>query len=372
MTAASEPLVDLDSPKQLKASFQPKLPYWGMDAPRLKVLEAVLANWLRAEGGEDIPHFRQGSRRHRGHVAALDDLVSRQLVTHGGAGNYYEPKFQGFCLLLANGSRTAVKLRSVMDHIFRLVGRCLAERPLRLQRSMTELRKELPEELHHMVLPAIRLLSETSVGISLGGNTLYPDLAFSDAIDRYTSPTQLAWTFLKDYRGISSYPYVGFEPVSIPFNLTRLQIAPEVHASATKAVGSVTSSPDSGVSHARAALEATFKHILGPGHPQLRGKLPEQASLVKDLLQLKGEFSDLGSHLLDAMKAIGTIRNKFGDSHGRAPGEKGATRPEAQLTVGAALLLCEFFLDRWEAVRSLPNPTLVSSNKKPAGVPGVP
>jgi hypothetical protein len=159
---------------------------------------------------------------------------------------------------------------------------------------------------------------------------------------------------------------VGFEPVSIPFNLTRLLIAPEVHASASKAVSSVASNPDSAVSHARAALEATFKQILGPGHPQLKAKLPEQASVIKDLLQLKGEFWDLGSHLLEAMKAIGNIRNKLGDSHGRGPGEKGATRPEAQLTVGAALLLCEFFLDRWEAVRSLPSPTLVSSNKKAA------
>jgi hypothetical protein len=366
MTAASEPLVDLDSPKQLRGTFQPKLANWGMDAPRLKLLEAVLANWLRAEGGDDIPHFRQRHRRHRGHMAALDDLVSRQLVTHGGAGKYYEPKFLGFCLLLANGSRTAVRLRSVMDQILRLVGRYLAEHPLRLQRSTTEIRKELPEELQDMLLPAIRLLSETSVGISLGGNTLYPDLAFSDAIDRYSSPTQLAWTFLQDYRGTSGYPYVGFEPVSIPFNLTRLLIAPEVHASASKAVSSVASNPDSAVSHARAALEATFKQILWPGHPQLKAKLPEQASVIKDLLQLKGEFWDLGSHLLEAMKAIGNIRNKLGDSHGRGPGEKGATRPEAQLTVGAALLLCEFFLDRWEAVRSLPSPTLVSSNKKAA------
>ena len=71
MTAASEPLVELDSPKQLKATFQPKLTYWGMDAPPVKVLEAVLANWLRAEEGEEIPYFRQRTRRHRGHIAAL-------------------------------------------------------------------------------------------------------------------------------------------------------------------------------------------------------------------------------------------------------------------------------------------------------------
>jgi hypothetical protein len=365
MPAAPPPNTpDLNSPSQLKATFQPKLAEWRLDSIKLKMLGAVVENWLAGDQAEDIDHFRQ---RHRRHIGPLDDLVNRQLVTHGGAGKYYEPKFLAFCLLLADGNRTAVKLRFVMDRLFRLVKDYLDERPIRHHRSTTQVREQLPQDLRPLLIPAIKLLSEPSTGISLGGvNTPYPDLNFSDTLLRYTSPNQLAWTHLKDHRGQAGQYFVGVAPVSIPFDLTRLQIAPEVHASATKAVGSLASSPDTAVSQARAGLEATFKQILGPGHPQLEDKLPRQATTVLELLQLKGEFSELGERLLDMMKTIGAIRNKYGDVHGRAPGVEGVTRPEAQLTVGTALLLCEFLLDRWEAIRSLPKSTLVSSNKKAA------
>lgn len=353
---------DFNSPTQLKAAFQPKLAEWGVNSMRLKVLDAVLENWLAGDAIEDIDHFRQ---RQRPRTIELDDLVSRSLVTHSGGGKHYEPKFMGFCLLLVSGNRSATRLRSVMDQLFRLIKSYLDERPIRHHRSTTQVRQQLPEDLRPLLIPAIKLLSETSVGISLGGsNTPYPDLAFTDAIDRYSSPTQLAWTFLKDYRGTSSYPFVGVTTVSIPFDLARLQIAPEVHASAVKAVGSLATYPDSAVSHGRTALEAAFKHVLGAKHPQIEDKLPRQAAAVRGLLQLDGEFAALGSRLVSVMEAIGDIRNSFGDSHGRAEGERGATRPEAQLAVGAALLVCEFLLDRWEAVRSLPKPTLVASRPR--------
>lgn len=344
--------VDHNSPEQLKATFQPKLAEWGLDSARLQVLGAVLENWLAEGSGEDIDHFRQ---RHRRQIAALDDLVSRSLVTHSGGGKHYEPKFLGFCLLLAKGTRSASKLRSVMDRIFRFVKKYLDERPIRHHRSTTQVRQQLTEDLRPLLIPAIKLLSETSVGISLGSqNTPYPDLAFTDALLRYSSPTQLAWTFLKDYRGSSGHAFVGITPVSIPFDLTVLQIASEVHASATKAVGSLTTHPDSAVSHARAALESTLKHVLGRDHPELEKSLPRQAAAVRERLQLEIEFASLGTRLVSVMEAVGDVRNSFGDSHGRTAGERGATRSEANLTVGTALLLCEFLLDRWEAVRSIP------------------
>lgn len=348
---------DFSSPSQLKATFQPKLVEWDLDRARLKMLGAVLENWLAEGSSEDIDHFRQ---RHRRHIDPLDDLVNRGVVIHGGSGKSYEPKFLAFCLLLADGNRTAVRLRFAMDRLFRLVKVYLDERPIRHQRSTSHVREQLPQELRPLLVPAVKLLSETSVGISLSSlNTPYPDLNFTDSLLKYSNPTHLAWTFLKDYRGNHSYPFVGITPVSIPFDLTRLQIASEVHTSAVKAVAALSSSPDSAVSHARAALESTFKHVLGANHRQLQDKLPRQAAAVRERLQLDGEFAALGTRLVAVMEAIGDIRNTFGDSHGRAAGARGATRPEAQLTVGSALLLCEFLLDRWEAVRSLPQPALV-------------
>ncbi len=343
---------DLNSPSQLKATFRPKLAEWGLDSIKLKMLGVVLENWLADDQSEDIDHFRQ---RHRRDIGPLDDLVNWQLVTHGGAGKYYEPKFLAFCLLLADGNRTAVKLRLVMDRLFRLVKDYLDERPIRHHRSTTQVRGQLPQDLRPLLIPAIKLLSEPSTGISLGNvNTPYPDLNFTDTLLRYSSPNQLAWTYLQDHRGQAGQHFPGMTPVSIPFDLIRLQIAPEVHTSAKKAVDSLASSPDTAVAQARAALEAAFKQILGPGHSRLEEKLPRQANAVLDLLQLRGEFSDLGQRLLDVMKAIGEIRNRYGDGHGHPPKFEGVTRQEAQLTVGTALLLCEFLLDRWEAVRSIP------------------
>lgn len=323
-----------------------------MDAVRLQVLGAILQNWLAAESAEDIAHFRQ---RHRRHISELDDLVNRSLVTHSGGGTHYEPKFLGFCMLLANGNRTAGKLRSVMDQLFRLIKGYLKERPPRHHRSTTQVHQELAGEDRSLLLPVIKLLAETSVGVSLGHPaTPYPDLMFTDAIYRYSSPTQLAWTFLKDYRGDPLSLVAGFGLVSIPFDLRSLQIAPEVHSSASKAVSSLSSHPDSAVSHARAALEATLKHVLGAGHPELDKSLPRQAAAVRERLQLVEQFSNLGTRLVSVMDAIGEIRNIFGDSHGRSDQDRGATRPEAILTVGTSLLLCEFLLERWDAVRSLP------------------
>jgi hypothetical protein len=365
--APDQSTIDVNSPKQLKAQFKAKLTGWGLDTRHVTVLDQVLENWLQADAAEDIDHFRQRIRRKRGNEGVLDDLVSRQLVTHSDGGKLYEPKVQGFCLLLANGSRNAVTLRSVMDALFRLVRKYLDESPPRHSRSLSQVQQGLREDLRPLLIPAIKLLAETSVGISLGSPASpNPDVNFTDSVLRYSSPNQLAWTFLENYQGTSWPAHTHFTSLSLPFDLARLQIAPEVHASATKAVGSLPSSPDTAVSHARAALESTFKHVLGPDHPQLQDKLPRQASAVRDLLQFEGEFSDLGSRLVGVMEAIGVIRNKFGDSHGRAPGDRGATRPEAQLTVGTALLLCEFLLERWEAVRSLPRPSLVATNKRAA------
>lgn len=341
-----------NSPAQLKANFQPRLSEWGIDSVRLQVLGAILENWLAIDSSDDIAHFRQ---RHRRHISALDDLLNRSLVTHSGGGTHYEPKFLGFCMLLANGNRTAGKLRSVMDQLFRLVMRYLKERPPRHHRSTAQVRQQLPEEMRPLLLPAIKLLSETSVGVSLGNPaTPHPDLAFTDAIYRYSSPTQLAWTFIKDYRGNNTYPFVGAHAVSIPFDLKSLQFAPEVHSSASKAVANLSNHPDSAVSHARAALEATLKHVLGAGHAELEKSLPRQAAAVRERLQLVEQFSNLGTRLVSVMDAIGDIRNSFGDSHGRSDQDRGATRPEAILTVGTSLLLCEFLLERWEAVRSFP------------------
>lgn len=354
-----KPYIDSDSanqnsPNQLKAIFQPRLAGWKVTPTMLKVMSAVLENWLRGNTAEDIDHFRH---RHRPrNTREIDELLSRMLVTTSGNGRYYELKFLGFCLLLANGSRVATKLRAQMDDLLRQAKAYLKKPPPNHSQPTTTLLAKLPEHCRPLLIPAIKLLSETSVGISLAEtNTPYPNINFSDSVFRYASVTKLAWSHLQDYLGSASpYPSQGLAPIFIPFDLKRLQISSEVHASALKAVNSIAAHPDSAVSHARAAIEATLKHVLGSRSELLEKSLPRQAAEVRKLLRLEKEYADLGTRLVSVIETVGDIRNAFGDSHGKAPGERGATRSEAQLTVGIALLVCEYFLDRHESVRSMP------------------
>jgi hypothetical protein len=340
------------TPTGLKAHFKPKLSEWNIDACKLRLLDAIVANWLRGEAGDDITHFRQGRRRL---LKEIDDLLNYRLVTQSNNGKRYEPTFLAFCLLLANGNRMAVKLRTVMDHVDSLVRRFLDERPLRLQRPVSEVRRSLLENQRALLLPALQLMTEANMGVYLNNaQASAPDLAFSDAIYRFDSPTHVAWHFLEGYPGLNGWTFAGMERVSVPFDLARLQIAQEVHASASKAVANLDSHPDSAVSHARAALEATFKHILGADHPELKKPFPKQADACREQLRLDGEFGSLGSRIVGTCIAVSDVRNSFGDSHGRSAQDRGATRSEARLSTGTALLLCEFLLDRWESVRSVP------------------
>lgn len=341
-----------NSPARLKAHFRPLLAKWGLDERKLELLNDVLVNWLAGSAGEDLDHFRQSHPRWRD---ALDELVSSGIIDHGSDGRHYCPKFLAFCFLLANGSRTAVKLRAVMDRVLSLVKGYLRERPLKQQRPIAVVEQALESDLRSLLQPALYLMSVGSLGVNLyRANTADATLAFSDQIFTFDSPTQAAWHFLQGHERSAGQRFVGHELLSIPFALPRLQIVPEAHASASKALANLDTHPDSAVSHARAALEATFKYALGPDHPALQKPFPQQSAAFRELLHLHGEFSGLGTRIVAVMVAIGDIRNVFGDSHGRGEGQRGATRQEAHLTVGTALLLCDFLLDRWEAVRSLP------------------
>jgi hypothetical protein len=341
-----------NSPTRLKAHFRPLLAKWGLDEGKLELLDDLLVNWLAGPAGEDVAHFRQSHPRYRD---ALDEFVSCGIVDHGSDGRRYVPKFLAFCFLLANGNRTAVKLRAVMDRVRGLVKGYLREKPLIQQRPIAVVEQALESDQRPLLQPALYLMSAASMGVNLNGaDTSDAMLAFSDQIFTFDSPTQAAWHFLQGHERSVGQRFIGHELLSVPFALPRLQLAPEAHASASKALANLETSPDSAVSHARAALEATFKHVLGPNHPTLLKPFPQQSAAFRELLHLHGEFAGLGTRIVAVMVAIGDIRNLFGDSHGRGEGQRGATRQEAQLTVGTAMLLCDFLLGRWEAVRSLP------------------
>jgi hypothetical protein len=331
----------------LRERFQPKLSQWKLQGDPLRLLAKVQDNWLRGEGGLDTTHFRQENNKN---LDELNHLLSYQYITVAGA--YFQPKWLGFCMLLVSGNGRALKLRSVMERVHKAVKRFLEERPLVLTREWPVLENDISSEDRGLLLRSVTLMQEGSVGVNYNPGA-QQQFSFSDAIYGYGNVVAAVWHHLE---GHSSSPsgFVGLTPVTLPFDLTRLELSKDAHANAVKAVQRLNSHPESAVTSARAALEATFKHILGAkseaaGHP-----FPKQVAACRDALKLEKDFVDLGRSLVSAATAVSEIRNKFGDSHGKASHERPPTRAEASLAVGAALLLSNFLLERWEVVQSAP------------------
>jgi hypothetical protein len=204
----------------------------------------------------------------------------------------------------------------------------------------------------HMLLPVLKLMQDGHMGVHYNPGGV-EQFAFTDAIYRSRSVVATVWRALDGYP-FSKAPSAVLRPVTAPLEMSRLQIAPDAYANANKAIERLNSHPESAVTAARAALEATFKHILGVGHSALNLPFPKQVAACKALLQFDSEFLDLGRGLAATAIAISEVRNTYGDSHGKSTQDRSPTRAEARLAVGSALLLCDFLLDRHEVFRSMP------------------
>ena len=335
---------------QLQKRFKPKLPEWGLEGARLRLLGIVEVNWLAGEAGLDVTHFRA---EHRKHLNALDWLLSHNLIT--STGTRYELKFLGFCALLVAGNGNAAKLCAIMERVHKLAMEFMKERPIVLQRTLATVANDvLRDGDGNSLIPVLKLMQEAGIGVNYSPGAQM-EFTFSDGIYRHANVAAAVWHHM------AGYPFApgrifGDRIVSMPFDMQRLEVAQDAHSSALKAIERLNAHPDSAISAARAALEATFKHILG-GDLLVSTDLPKQMKSCRDHLRLDGEFEDLGRGIVSTALAVGNVRNKFGDAHGKGPHDRAPTRAEARLAVGAALLLCDFLLDRWDAVQSQPRQT---------------
>lgn len=336
---------------ELRQQYGPRLSEWGFDRTRIRLLALVQQNWLAGDQRLDIIHFRQ---QHRKHLETIDLLLSQSAIY--SSGKHYELKFLGFCVLVVAANDTVTRLRALMERVLRLVGTFLEERPIVLQRSMAVVMSALNSEgEHRLLLQALTLMHDGSMGVYLNpaSEEGEPKVSFSDAIYRHGNAVAVVWNFLA---GCPLTPWAFVDPnsVSLPFDLTRLCLADDAYANGRKAIDRLSSHPESAVSAARAALEATFKHVLGPEHPAVHQPFPKQVAACREQLFLDDEFIDLGRGIVSTATAVSEVRNAYGDSHGKGASDRTPTRAEANLAVGSALLLCDFLLGRWEVVRTMP------------------
>lgn len=110
--------------------------------------------------------------------------------------------------------------------------------------------------------------------------------------------------------------------------------------------------PDGAITSARTVLEALCKHILDSiemAYPS-DGDLPKLYSLVSAKLGLsaKSQISDINKRFFGSVhtiiQAVGELRNKVGDAHGKSFNDASASEAQAQLAVSLSGAVANFLL----------------------------
>lgn len=129
-----------------------------------------------------------------------------------------------------------------------------------------------------------------------------------------------------------------------------------VHAVWTKALSRRSSDPEGAITIARTLLETVCKRILDETATPYTGKedLPKLYGMVAGLLNLapnqhvEEPFKAILGNAMGMVNGIGTLRNRFSDSH--APGGKKPVRPSprhASLAVNTAGAIAAFLVETY-------------------------
>ncbi len=314
--------------------------------------ERMLAEVLRNELGtapSAIPEFRQ---QHRKRQKTINWLRDRKYINEE-LGKPYALQFLGFAVLLAKGNSTALELRRVMDRVMREVKASFERDSARTSLSLAELGDHAaPLKRPELLLPALRVMSTSGIGIHLGGNPSIGELAvsFSDQVFEFRDATEYTAWHLRGQLG-PGWPSPAGLTLEAPLQLAHLQLVPDAHENAVKALDRILKEPESALVSGNAALDATAKFILRGNLPTDKPTLPQLVRACKDALDFEREFLELGQAVVHVSNALAAVRNTYGDGHGKFEG-RNATRAEARFAAGCALLLAEYLLDRWESVAS--------------------
>lgn len=140
------------------------------------------------------------------------------------------------------------------------------------------------------------------------------------------------------------------------FSIDKLLLIADAHEKANRALSQWNSAPDTAISSAKSALEATLKYIAHAEGLPMSGAItiPQLLTLCKPVCGLGSDPSHKMSRSIASLcTEIAEARNILGDSHGKSPGTPAPTRSEARFIVGVALQLSDCLLERYEAYRMM-------------------
>lgn len=115
--------------------------------------------------------------------------------------------------------------------------------------------------------------------------------------------------------------------------------------------------PEGAITAARTLLESVCKHILtvrgvpfdeGLDLPKLHALAIEQLNLAPSQ-HTEPLFKTILGNCQNVVNALGTLRNKLGDAHGKAPRQVKPAPRHAELAVNLAGTMAAFLVATWEA-----------------------
>lgn len=115
--------------------------------------------------------------------------------------------------------------------------------------------------------------------------------------------------------------------------------------------------PEGAITAARTLLESVCKHILtahgvpfddGMDLPKLHALAIEQLNLAPSQ-HTEPLFKTILGNCQNVVNALGTLRNKLGDAHGKAPRQVKPAPRHAELAVNLAGTMAAFLVATWEA-----------------------
>ncbi len=334
----------------LKALHLDALHKLGVTERAMELLAIISAEWVQGVGVA-AAEFR---RDHRRDDVLLRWLEDRRFIASEGASPYV-PEFNAFCATLVARKRIAVSLFGEMKLIVKRALELLHKEPLRTQVRFDEFTVQYP--LSPQTVPAMKLLGTASLGIYLSSASGVSLIQFSEE----TLKGKKLIGYISGYLDMITRSANGMHTLLQPmgrelntFSIDKLLLVADAHEKADRALSQWNSAPDTAISSAKSALEATLKYIAHAEGLPMSGaiSLPQLLTLCKPVCGLGSDPSHkIGRSVASLCTEIAEARNVLGDSHGKSPAAPVPTRSEARFIVGVALHLSDCLLERYEAHR---------------------
>lgn len=325
---------------------------FGITERAIELLAIISTDWVQGVSVA-AAEFR---RDHRRDAVLLRSLEDRRFIAGNGALPYV-PEFSAFCATLVARKRIAVSLFGEMKLVIKRALELLHKDPLRTQVRLDEFTAQYP--LSPLTVPAVKLLGTASLGIYLSSDNGESLIQFSEE----TLKGKKLLGYISGYLSMITRSADGERTSSQPtgrelntFSIDKLQLVADAHEKADRALSQWHGAPDTAISSAKSALEATLKYIAHAEGLPMSGaiSLPQLFTLCKPVCGLGSDPSHkIGRAVASLCTQIAEARNVLGDSHGKSPAAPVPTRSEARFIVGVALHLSDCLLDRYEAYRMM-------------------